>query len=144
MKLSEKLEKMQERALRFVFNDFSSSYVVLLKKASKSSLYMSRIRMCAEQTYKILNNLSPPISQTFFDKSTNAYTFRDTDRIVLPNYNTITHGKNSFHYNAATIWNKLPLSIKQSNTLEIFKQHIKTWKGPTCKCNNCLVCKYKF
>ena len=36
-----KMEKIQRRALRIVFNDYTSSYPVLLSKAKVTSLYVS-------------------------------------------------------------------------------------------------------
>jgi hypothetical protein len=43
-KNSKKLEKVQERALRFVYDDYTSSYINLLEKALVPSLQIRRIR----------------------------------------------------------------------------------------------------
>ena len=44
---SKKLEKIQERALRFVYDDFNSTYEELLNKANIPSLNIRRIRTMA-------------------------------------------------------------------------------------------------
>ena len=38
------------------------------------------------------------------------------------------------------IWNCLPNELKSADNLSSFKQMIKQWDGPSCKCN---VCKYE-
>ena len=58
-KNSRKLEKVQERALRFVYDDYTSSYINLLEKVQVSSLQIRRIRTMALETYKIVNKSAP-------------------------------------------------------------------------------------
>jgi hypothetical protein len=53
-KNSKKLEKVQERALRFVYEDYNSSYEELLHKAKVPSLQIRRIRTMALETFKIV------------------------------------------------------------------------------------------
>ena len=55
-----KIEKLQERALRFVFNDFTSSYENMLKKAELTTLTLCRIKTLAVEVYKALHGHSPP------------------------------------------------------------------------------------
>jgi hypothetical protein len=54
-----KIEKVQEGALRFVYEDHNSSYDNLLKKAKVPSLQIRRMRTMALETFKIMNKLSP-------------------------------------------------------------------------------------
>jgi hypothetical protein len=58
-KNSKKLEKIQVRALRFVYDDYSSSSETLLENAKVPTLQVRRIRTMALETYKILHNLAP-------------------------------------------------------------------------------------
>ena len=48
-----KLEKLQERALRFVFKDNNSSYVDLLKRGNFLSLSAYRIRNLAMEVFQM-------------------------------------------------------------------------------------------
>ncbi len=52
-----KIEKVQERALHYVLNDFNNTYSNLLHIASKSTLYLARLRILAIDIYKTLNNM---------------------------------------------------------------------------------------
>ena len=51
-KNSKKLEKIQVRALRFVYDDYSSSSETLLENAKVPTLQVRRIRTMALETYK--------------------------------------------------------------------------------------------
>ncbi len=59
IKYSQKIENIQERALRFVYKDYASTYKELLSKGNHSMLYICRIRIIATEDYKALNELSP-------------------------------------------------------------------------------------
>ena len=56
---TKKIEKIQERALRFIYSDYSSSFESLLIKSQLPSLKVRRMRKIALESFKILNNLSP-------------------------------------------------------------------------------------
>ncbi len=52
-----KMEKVQKRSLRFVYNDFTSSYEELLAKGNHSTLYITRLRYMATEFYKFENSV---------------------------------------------------------------------------------------
>ena len=54
-----KIEKIQERALRLLQNDFTSDYSELLNKSGKPSMEVKRLRTLALEILKTLNNLNP-------------------------------------------------------------------------------------
>ena len=56
---TDKLEKLQYRAVSLVFNDFTSSYDDLLTKANMLTLHINRIRTMALEAFKILYKMSP-------------------------------------------------------------------------------------
>jgi hypothetical protein len=56
-KNSKKIEKVQERAFRFVYEDYNSSYDNLLKKAKVPSLQIRRMRTMALETFVGAANL---------------------------------------------------------------------------------------
>ena len=56
-----KLEKIQERALPYVTNNYKSDYRSLLCQTSLPSLEKGRRQQIAIQTFKIVNNFSPPL-----------------------------------------------------------------------------------
>ena len=56
---TKKIEKIQERALRFIYQDYNSSYDTLLDKSKLPSLKVRRLRAIALEAFKILNNQTP-------------------------------------------------------------------------------------
>ena len=135
-----KMEKIQERALRFVCNDFTSSYANLLLCVDKPSLYLSRLRKLSIEVFKITSNDCPPfISDLFSDKSI-PYHLRDKHKLEQPVYSTITYGKNSLRYEGAKLWNMLPPYIKGATSVSQFNGLIRKWLGPSCSCSLCILC----
>ena len=135
-----KMEKLQRRALRIVFNDYASSYKELLLRAEISSLYVSRIKSIAIESYKCINELNPKFLQHLLEVKDTGYELRDSKRVSLPKVSSITYGNNSFAFEASKIWNGLPCNIKEVENLCIFTSKIKAWSGPNCVCGNCVLC----
>ena len=50
------MEKIQERALRFIYEDFNSDYNTLLLKSGLPSLKIRCLRMMAIEIFKILHS----------------------------------------------------------------------------------------
>ena len=65
-----KLEKLQERALRFVYLDKVSSYDDLLTKAKLTTLHLGRLKMLATEVYKSVHKLNPPYIQEIYKTKT--------------------------------------------------------------------------
>ena len=57
-KVSKKIEKIQERALRILYNDFSSDFEPNLNKSGKSTMEVKRLRTLALKVFKTLNNMN--------------------------------------------------------------------------------------
>ena len=134
---SKKMEKLLERALRYVYLDFDCSYKSLLLKSGKSSLYVNRIKDILISVHKIMKDLMPPMDQGFFEISPSVYSKRYI-RLKHPHYNTISYGRNSLRYQGAKLFNELCLTT-EFNCLKDFKVFVNNWK-PKCSCGSCLLC----
>ena len=132
-----KMEKIQERALRFLFNDKKSSYSDLLEKADMDMLQFRRLKTIACEVFKSVNDLNPSFMKDMFIKKEISYNFRDKDKLILPSFKKIRYGKATFSYYGAHLWNLMPVDIKQSMSLNKFKEMLKSWEGPKCKCSMC-------
>jgi len=95
-----KMEKIQERAIRFIYNDYSTQYIDLLQKVDLPSLQIRRIRSMAIETFKIINEISPPLLNDLIVKRQSTINFRYTNILQIPQVRTTTYGKNSFRYAA--------------------------------------------
>ncbi len=61
-----KIEKTQERALRFLLNDKTSSYVLLLEKNNSTTIHVRRIKAIACEIFKSLNDRNPSFMKEMF------------------------------------------------------------------------------
>ena len=92
-KNSKKIEKVQERALRFVYEDYNISYDNLLKKAKVPSLQIRRMRTMALETFKIVNKLSPSCLHNLVHLRNSKYYFRYNNILDIPQVRTSRYGK---------------------------------------------------
>ena len=80
------MEKLQYRALRLVFNDFISSYEALLEKVNMPTLHISRIRLTAIETFKILHKLSSVYLHDLVPYKETSCSFRHDSRFAESSY----------------------------------------------------------
>ena len=71
-----KLEKVQERALRIINNDYVSSYEEIISKSKTSSVLISRLRMLLCEVYKSVNQLNPTYISELFKTKEFSYALR--------------------------------------------------------------------
>ena len=77
--------------------------------------------------YKSLNGLAPNYLRSKFTYRSNvsSYSLRDTnDNVVIP-LPHINFMKNCFSYSGAVLWNRLPIELRQANSLEAFRAGCK-------------------
>ena len=132
-----KLEKLQHRALKFIYNDYNSDYETLLRRANIPSLEVARLRSFAIEIFKIYNDLSPIFISEGFSIPKNQYNLRSGRTLQQRHSNTTKYGLHSFHSFGVKIWNSLPVEMRATTELKTFKNQISTWYGFTCKCSFC-------
>ena len=122
-----KLEKLQERALRFVFKDNNSTYVDLLKRGNFLSLSAYRIRNLAMEIFKCCHGMNPMYLNDLFYKQETKYDLRDKTLLEQPKFSTKTYGYRSFRYYEAKLWNALPFEMKNTDDYDDFKSKLTAW-----------------
>ena len=133
MRSTNKIESIQKRALRLLYNDYTSTYDSLLAKANKPSMEIKRYRTLALEIFKTLNDLNPTYMQDlFYLRSSFA---RRPNNIAVVRTNTNTYGTKSLRSLGPQIWNSLPEHIKTETSLAHFRSLINTWFGKECLCN---------
>ena len=108
-----KLERVNERALRFVYKDKNNSYDRLLNWIGlHSTLEGRRIQDMLITINSCFQEKAPtPIVNLLKVKDTK-YNLRGTNMLSLPKVRSTKHGLRSFRYFAAKTWNALPDSIR--------------------------------
>lgn len=133
-----KINRLQERSLRILYEDDVSTFEELLQKDNSVTVHTRNLQLLATEMYKIHKNISPDFICEIFPKSNIAYNLRNNSDFVIPVVNTVFWGSETLRSLGPKIWNLLPLDIKESSSLESFKSKIKLWKPQNCPCRLCL------
>ena len=99
----------------------------LLRQSSLPSLEEGRRQQIAIQTFKMVNNLSPPYLQDLITPRKCTRILRNSVKTLeMPFYNRVRHGTNSFSILALKISNNLPEEIRTLSDLPSFRKAIAT------------------
>ena len=98
-----KLEKIQERALSFINNDFTSSLQALLISTTTAPLHVRRMAQIASEVYKIVNDIAPDYIKDLINIKQSNYNFRRENQANLLVEKSTRYGLRSFLYEAARI-----------------------------------------
>ena len=132
-----KIEKIQERALRFINNDFTSSLQDLLASTNTAPLHVRRMKQMASEVYKIVHDIAPEYVKDLINIKTSHYNFRNENQARLPAVKSTRYGLRSFRYEAARIWNCLPNDLRLAESFSQFKRLLHAWDGKICGCPSC-------
>ncbi|KAL9970070.1 hypothetical protein ACROYT_G022385 [Oculina patagonica] len=122
---SDKLEKLHERALRYIYKGRSSSSASLCSRIGYT-LSERRIQDTLIIIFKCLNNLAPVYLKDLFCVRDNIKNLRGINKIVLPKVNTTKYGLKSVRYWAANAWNQLPDRVRTIATLQAFRNAVRS------------------
>ena len=124
-KLSDKLQKLQNRAARAITQsnfDISSSY--LRNLLGWDDLSTRRDKQLSIAMFKTLNGFFPKYLEDLFVNCDSRYNLRDRDnKLALPLPKT-NYGKSSFQNYGAKIWDKLPNEVRNLNSFATFRRRI--------------------
>ncbi len=136
-KSNNRINRIHERALRIALRiDYKSSFEDLLIKSKSISSHNKNLQYLAIEIYKTLSGLNPTFMEEIFSVNDCSYDLRDSKfRNTKPNYKL--YGFNTVSYRCNQIWNSIPIEIKNSPTLDIFKNRIKTFINFKCTCDLC-------
>ena len=134
--LNNRINNIQERALRIVYSDKTSSFDDLLVKDGSVTVHARNIQLLATEIYKVINNLSPEIMNEVFQLK--EYT-NYSSRFPFKSHNvkTVFYGTETLSFLGPKIWSILPEALKRLSSLKEFKKQIKLWKPEKCPCRIC-------
>ena len=65
--------KLHERALRIVYQDYTCSFTELLEKDNSTTIHNRNIQLLATELFKVKNGLSPPFINEIFVENAQHY-----------------------------------------------------------------------
>ena len=135
--LNHKINKLQERALRIVYKDNTSTSQELLDKDSCVTIHQRNLQRLAIEMFKIKNHLSPLLMQELFTEKIHQYDLRNKRTWESYNLRTVKYGTETVRYMGPKTWKLVPNDIKESKSLTEFKTKIRSWKPTECTCRLC-------
>ena len=118
--LNHKINRLHERGLRVVYKDSGLTFEELIEKDKSFTIHERNLQKLATEMYKVKHNLCPKPIQDIFTK-----TIRGKSEWVLPRVRTVNRGIETKRYRGPLTWESVPEDIKNSASLELFKERIK-------------------
>ena len=135
--LNQKINKIQERALRITYKDTESTFRDLLQKDCAVTIHTKNLQVLMTEMYKTRNDLNPSFMQEIFRENTTHYNLRNNNEFIQPSVRSVNNGSESVRFKGPQLWQTLPLTIRNSESLYQFKTKIKNWYGENCQCRLC-------
>ena len=132
--------KLQERALRLVHNDNTSSFYELLQKDNSITIHHRNIQKLALEMYRFKHRIASKIMCELFNEANVPIISVKTLSFRSYNVKNVLYGTETLSYLGLKIWSLVPFDIKDCTTEQIFRQKIKKWKPDRCPCRLCKIC----
>ena len=131
------INRFYERSLRTGYNDTSNTFQELLQHNRSASIHHKNIQTLTTAVYKVMNNICPPIMETFFCFRENRYNIRKFQEIRQQKARTIRYSLETALYRAPQLWSLVSADLKSLPNVNLFKSKIKHWECTECPCKLC-------
>ena len=135
--INRKIKNIHESSLRIANRDYNSSFKDLLKKDNSVCVHHRNIENLVVELFKVKENLSNTIMSGIFPTRVLNYNLRSQTDFFRNTVNTTKFGLNSLRYFASKVWSMIPIEIKNSSTVEMFKSKKCKWEPNDCDCKLC-------
>ena len=94
-----------------------------------------KIRTLDTEIFKTINNTIPSFMKYIFTPKRDPK-IKPFD-ILVKHHKSAEYGDKSLKVQGPKIWNQLTSNVKSLTSITKFKEYVRTWFGPSCKCNIC-------
>ena len=101
-----KINRIHERSLRLIHNNYDVCYKELLSISSDTSIHVRNLRTLMIEVFKYLNGLSPPIMNDIFSTRTVTYHLRNARVLRSHNPRTVKYGTETVSINQEYAYRK--------------------------------------
>ena len=128
--LLQKLQYVQNSAARLIMGTNKRDHIrPVLKKLHWLPIDNRIVFKILLLTFKARAKLALQYIQDLINDYTPQRNLRSGSKCLLetPNYNLASYGKRAFSVAAPRLWNSLPMELKTSTSIDIFKKKLKTY-----------------
>ena len=127
--LSNRINNLHERTLRIVYQDKKSDFETLFKKDKSVTIHVRNLHCLVTEIYKDKNNISPEIMRDIFHFQENDnFNSRSDTHLASRNMRRTLFGKETVSNLGGKIWSLLPEELKNSSSLQVFKNILNVKK----------------
>ena len=138
-----KMEKLNERCIRFIYNEYNMDYFELLNNKNLNTLYAQRVKTMCCEIYKTNHNLNAGYMKDLLSERPSKYPTRKENDLYIPKANQYKFGYNSYRVEGPKQWNCLSENTRDADSLIKFKKLLKLENIPCCSCDICKNLKYQ-
>ena len=142
--INERINKLQYRALRMIYQDDNSEFDELLLKNGSVKIHQQNLQTLCIEMFKVINGLAPSFMQDIFSTNKNledgniSSNTRSQSQFYNPsNPKKVNTGLETLRCLGPKIWDKVPNDIKNAASLSIFKNKIRKYTFSNCPCRLC-------
>ena len=135
--LNNRINTLHERALRLVYNDFTSSFTKLLKKDNSVTINQKNLQNFAIEMFKVKHNLAPEVMTEVFRLKTRSFNTKSKSEFQRRNAKTVIYGSENLSLLGPQIWDLIPIELRNLTSLNAFESKIKSWSTQQCPCRLC-------
>ena len=132
--LIHKICKINHRTFRVVYNQYNKSSAELLQLNNNVSIHQRHLQYLALEVSKSFMHLNPKFMWSYLNDNPIPCDLRNGIKVFLPLVKSFRSGLNSTHFRGSILWNNLPSSIKNSQTINEFKVKLKKLGNIHCTC----------
>ena len=123
---NKEINRLQERCLRLIYNDKSSSFEGLLEKDNSVSMHHTNPQALAIEMFKVETKTSLETMQEgfLFKEQGNQTDFE------IHQVKSIHYGLESIRFLGPKKWESLPSNLKNEESVDSFKTATKRWNPP--------------
>ena len=139
-----RINGLHYRALRMVYQDENSSFEELLRKDGSVTIHHRNLQFLATEMYKVTKGIGPALMQDIFMRHPNdnlddisANTRQNSGFYNPANPKNVNSGLETLRCLGPKIWDMVPVTLRNIESLNVFKAKIKGWISQRCPCRLC-------
>ena len=116
--LNGKVNKIHETARRIVYKESLADYEALLTLDNAVSIHQHNLQYLMIEIYKTKHKLNPSFMSEIFETRNIHYDLRNKNNLCIPKARTTSYGIETVGYLGQKLWQTLPHSIRESQSLK--------------------------